>query len=125
AFIQPGITTKAEVIENLGTPSFDMPEIRLIGYPWREVDYDLFWFAASNVGFFGAVTPLISYSYVLFVTFDDQDRVLASKIEKTLGTRITPIQELARDWVKQQGIVVSRPPRKFVALEVPPDQAVL
>src|SRR5258706_1461394 len=38
AFIKPGATTKAEVIENLGQPTWEAPSERVISYLWETTD---------------------------------------------------------------------------------------
>lgn len=37
AFIQPGITSRAEVVENLGPPLLDLPDIRVSAYSWGKL----------------------------------------------------------------------------------------
>jgi hypothetical protein len=37
AFIQPGVTTRAEVIENLGPPLMELPDIGVVAYSWGKL----------------------------------------------------------------------------------------
>jgi hypothetical protein len=37
AFIQPGVTTRAEVLENLGQPLIDIPDLNVAAYSWGKM----------------------------------------------------------------------------------------
>jgi hypothetical protein len=37
AFIQPGVTTRSEVVENLGTPLLELKDPRAVAYSWGKV----------------------------------------------------------------------------------------
>ena len=50
SFIKPGRTTRAEVIQKLGEPSLDMPELDLIAYTWAQVDYHLVLILVGSTG---------------------------------------------------------------------------
>jgi len=37
AFIQPGVTTRTDVVENLGTPLLDLKDARALAYSWGKM----------------------------------------------------------------------------------------
>src|SRR6516225_12350562 len=37
AFIQPGVTTRADVVENLGKPLLELNDPRVVAYSWGKV----------------------------------------------------------------------------------------
>ena len=37
AFIQPGVTTRSEIVENLGTPLLELKEPRVVAYSWGKL----------------------------------------------------------------------------------------
>src|SRR5712692_11161153 len=122
---KPGVTTKAEIIEKFGAPQFELPDLRLIAYEWDQVDYQvLYLVVGAGYGAVGDVTdPKVPHA--LFVAFDQKDRVLAFSLEKIGIWRRRPIQQAAREWAKRQGLAVPDLPPRFVALDIPTNQAVL
>ena len=123
SLIKPGITTRAQVIQKLGEPNLDMPELHLIAYSWAQTDYNLYWVAAGSAppGIAGGELPM-PQPHVFFVAFDQEERVLAFGVAKK-GSRL--IQEAARDWEQQEGLAVPPLPSGFVAHDVPSGQSVL
>ena len=114
-FIQPRVTTRAEVIQKLGQPNMEMPELGVIAYVGEE-DNGI----ALGIAYGGA-------AQALFVAFDQNNRVIAYKLEKDYEglSGQTPIQEAARDWIKSRGKSVPSLPSRFVEHDVPPGQALL
>src|ERR1700730_12719796 len=65
SFIKPGTTTRAEVIQKLGEPSLDMPEIDLIAYSWTQVDYHLVLVLVGSTGVWGTIGTRSSPTFSL------------------------------------------------------------
>jgi hypothetical protein len=120
---KPGVTTKAQIIERLGTPQVELPDLRLIAYEWDQVDYQMLYLLVG-MKVVGGVKD-VKGPHAFFVAFDQKDRVRAYSFEKIGLWRGTPIQEAAREWAKGQGIVVPDLSTGFAALDVPTGQAVL
>ena len=45
---KPGVTTKVEIIQKLGTPQVELPDLRVIAYEWDQVDYHVLWILAGS-----------------------------------------------------------------------------
>lgn len=124
--IKIGQTTRAQIIQALGQPNVDMPELRVIAYLWEQVDYHvLLILLGPNGAGGGEIGGPIPYAF--FVAFDQSGRVSSYELEKsrkgTFGW--TSIQEAARDWARTQGVAVPDLPSGFVAREIPTGQALL
>lgn len=73
SFITPGITTKQEVLENLGSPLFDLEGGRLIAYYWEttgQLKASFFWFGREG----GEIGPK-QKQWAFCVAFDVSGRV--------------------------------------------------
>jgi hypothetical protein len=84
-FIQPGVTTRAEVIAKLGRDYAALPHERVIGYSWELEGGNLVcWAVVAGPGGEGGganVIPLGGWR-ALFIAFDDAGRVRATAFKK-------------------------------------------
>lgn len=96
AFLVPGVTTKAEVLERLGKPALIWENARLFAYPWEMRQGILFWAAgAYYTGAFG-MTDLPKH-YLLVVRFDEEERVQRfSRLVRPWGESFA---EVVREWL--------------------------
>jgi len=122
--LKAGVTTKAEIIQKLGTPQLELPDLRLIAYEWNQVDYQLLWILVGGYSAAGGAEE-IKLPHAFFAAFDQGDRVLVFDFEKLSLWRNRPIQEAAREWAKRQGLAVPDLPPRFVPLDTPSGQAAL
>lgn len=82
---QVGVTTKEDVMLQLGEPDYATEDGRRIGYAWTRVKG--WWFVgAYYTGAAGEVTR----SYLLRLTFDDENRLAGSDLLKQWGDGVSP-----------------------------------
>ena len=89
ARLEPGVTTKEEVLFKLEEPDFASEDGQRIGYAWTKVK--AIWFVAS---YSTATGGEIQRSYVLEAAFDASNRVSRVRLLKTWGPGVTPGREL-------------------------------
>ena len=83
--LKPGETTKEEVFLMLGEPDFVSQDGRHIGYVWHKVK------AIIAVGGYGAgAVGESEKSYLLQISFDDNNRVSRSDLVEKWGTDVPP-----------------------------------
>ena len=110
AFIQPGVTTRSEVVENLGTPLLELQEPHVIAYSWGRLRVT----AASkpigqdvNIGtrpMDYAVGPAPSQEgglvetkrWVCCIALDSNNRV--TRFEKLRLESVPSLEEAVRQW---------------------------
>lgn len=73
--IVPGVTTRAEVLERFHEPDVAFGDLRVIGYKWEKLDYKIYWALGSYTGGAAGIAN-IGTRYVMFVTFNNYDKVL-------------------------------------------------
>ena len=120
-----GVTSRTEVIKQLGDPKFEMLEPHIIGYPWEEIGGYLPWFVFGGYSGAGGVAVATRPEY-FFVAFDKNDYVSAWGVYgQAEAAWIQPVQEYARAWAQNEGLAVPEPAAGFVAGNVPQRQAVV
>lgn len=72
ATLQPGTTTKEEILLRLGEPDWKSPEDRQIGYAWSKVK--AVWFVG---GYYSAAGGEISQGSELRLSFDADDKLVS------------------------------------------------
>lgn len=73
-FIEQGITSKSEIIDQLGLPDIHLIDKNIFAYNWQTRQAIMIWaIAAGYSGSFGAVD--IPKNYVLLIRFDAEDIV--------------------------------------------------
>jgi hypothetical protein len=107
AFIEPGVTTRAEVVENLGPPLLDLPDARVSAYSWGRVrvsgsqpvvrDDRL---EPRTMGYY-STTPSTwqeseSRRWAYAIAWDENNRVMRTERIKVEG--ITTLERTVREW---------------------------
>jgi hypothetical protein len=118
-FIQPGVTTRSNVLSALGAPTESFADIGVIAYAWEERTHHVAW-----AGFGGGGHQLFGKPLCLLLEFDSADRVRRCEtVERGLhGT----IRSRAVAWAKAGGNAAALTlPTRFAAVPVPSDQAVI
>jgi hypothetical protein len=111
AFIQPGTTTRSDVIENLGTPLLELKEPRVVAYSWGKVRatgnrsssavYDDA-MRNRNMAYSSIPEPVEETGLVetrrwlCCVGFDDKDRV--TRVEKLKLEGAGSLEQRVRQW---------------------------
>ncbi len=111
-FVHLGVTPRDTVIERLGAPILEFPDIRTVAYPWQVVYAKMPWV----IPFGGAGIQDLGRYDVLLVAFDANDRVLAYDLDHRHGGTI---RSHALRWVERARLDVPRPPARFVATPIP------
>jgi len=118
AFIQPGITTRNDVMRGLGQPSLEFEDQRIVAYTW-EMFMGYFawgaWFQNWNIE--------MGKPYVLLIAFDGNDRVV--RFETKARWPFDTIQEHALKWAQREGLNIPIPPTEFTVKEIPSGQSVI
>jgi hypothetical protein len=110
AFIKPGVTSRAELVENLGPPLFEMKNPHVVAYTWGKVRPTASRSSANvevmqpqdRLGYptappSGEESGLIeSRRWIYCVALDDQDRVQRSETVKLEGE--TSLGNAVRRW---------------------------
>ena len=120
--IQPGVTTRSEVIQLLGEPALDLPAHRIIAYRWEALIGYVPWVMGYGYSGRGGVGETHA-SYLLLVAFDANDRVV--KVEKTTQSPWDSPSEHALQWAKGEGLVGPTAPAVFTARGVPSGESLL
>jgi hypothetical protein len=122
-FIKAGVTSRTEVIQKLGEPSFEMAKPHIIGYSWEEVEGYMPWLVGGGYSVIGGVVTLPA-PHNFFVAFDREDRASVWGVYGVYESwSVRPIQDYARSWAQHEGLAVTGPGAIFMARDVPPGQA--
>jgi len=120
--IQPGVTTRSEVIHLLGEPSLELPAPRIIAYQWEALIGYVPWVIGYGYSGRGGVDA-VHQSYALLIAFDANDRVV--KFEKTTHWPWDSVSEHALKWAEGEGLVGPTAPALFTARVVPSGESLL
>jgi hypothetical protein len=82
--LQPGVSTRADVLLALGEPDFSSEDGGRLGYAWTKVK--AIWFVG---GYGGGAAGEALRSYVLEVTFDPESRMRTIGLLKEWGPAVT------------------------------------
>jgi hypothetical protein len=109
AFVQPGVTTRAEVLENLGTPLLELKDPRVIAYSWGKMratggkpvvtDETM---RARDMGYNPMPEPLEETGlvetrrWVFCIALDGQERV--TRVGKIKLENAGSLEKAVRDW---------------------------
>lgn len=120
-FINPGITTRDEVISKLGKPAVDLRDLRILMYPWTELKSQ--W--VGVVPGFIWTAPLTA-SWVLFVATDENGRVTHFGFQELKGSMSTPtVISEARDWAEAEQVALPSASTSFSPMAIPEGKAIL
>ncbi len=120
AFIMPGRTRREDVIQQLGQPYAELPDLQIMAYTWEVHAGEVIW---AFYGGAGASTPVYKY-YRLLIAFDAADRVVTfEKMESKWPWE--SVRDLALKWAETQDLVLPKAASIFVAQEIAPGQSAL
>jgi hypothetical protein len=107
AFLTPNVTTKAEVIEHLGSPNVIWEEAQLFSYDWTVRGGVLLWAVA---GYYSADAGMedLPKPYSLLIQFDDHGRL--RRFEKASHPAFQSYGNFLKEWVSEGDKAV---PSKF------------
>jgi hypothetical protein len=113
AFIEPGVTKRSEVVENLGPPLFELQEPRVAAYSWgrlratgsrpaiREQSFE-----NRRMGYNTTLTPppedsglMESRRWICCLALDQEDRVLRVETIRLEGN--ISLEEAVRQWASR------------------------
>lgn len=107
-FIQVGKTTRAEVIDHLGTNYVSLPRERAIAYPFETGGVSFEWYKVVWLGFVVMTdktdvetSPTGSYWQAFFLAFDDHAVVQAVRFER-LSMNNQSLDEQLDQWAAAQ-----------------------
>ena len=122
AFIKEGVTSRSEVIQELGSPDIDFKDLRTIAYTWEVVGAYMPWFFGYGYSGAGGVEK-IGKPYVLLIAFDKDE--LVSNFEIKQRWPLDTVKGHAVKWIEREGLDVPEPPNSFDKLVIPKGQAVI
>lgn len=114
--------SRKEVIADLGNPTIELNDLRILVYPWIEHKGDWLLFAFSYTGGVAVTTPR-QEDWALLVAFDDKDRVTDTGLVKKKPS--DSINTTARTWAEARGVDIPPPSPSFSLLSVPTDKALV
>ena len=80
-FIEPGVTCKSEIIDQLGDPDIHLVDTNIFAYNWRTRKAIMLW--AVGYGYSGAFGAMdIPDDHVLLIAFDQEDTVKKYQVTK-------------------------------------------
>jgi hypothetical protein len=114
AFIEPGATTRADLIENLGPPLLALPDLRVVAYSWGKVRLvagraPVQGGVQSNYGEGYNIGPTVpdepgrveSRRWIYCVALDENDRVTRHGPMELTGA--TSLEKAVRAWAERAG----------------------
>jgi len=114
--------SREEVISDLGKPTIELKELRILVYSWIEHKGDWLIFGVGYVtGVAGSFPRHEDWS--LLVAFDDQDRVTHAGLVKKKSSE--SINTTARNWAEAQGINIPPLQTTFALSSVPVGKSLL
>lgn len=96
--INPGITTKFEIVELLGNPDVLWLDENVFAYKWKMIWALMPWIVPAGYGVVGGCEEF-TIDYVLLVQFDLNDRVV--RFEQIKRPMFTSYGELLENWAQQ------------------------
>ncbi len=95
SFLIPNVTTKDEVIQELGNPNVIWEDARIFSYNWEKRQGILFWAVGGYGGGAGGMTD-IPKRYHLLIQFDEQDRV--QHFERSVRALTQSYADFLKEW---------------------------
>ena len=96
SFLQPGVTTKADVIRHLGEPTVFWEDERIFAYDWKMLQAVMPWVIGGPYSAVAGV-EMIGKKYILLIQFDQDDRL--TRFEKTVRSPFDSYGDHLIDWV--------------------------
>jgi hypothetical protein len=110
AFIQPGVTMRAEVVENLGPPLLELKDLRVVAYSWGKLratgsrapeQQGLQTGSMGNAG--GPPSDdsglVETRRWICCIALDDKDRV--TRVERVAMEGATSLENAVRQWANR------------------------
>jgi hypothetical protein len=114
--------SREEVISNLGKPTIELKDLRILVYPWIEHKGDWLIFGIGYVTGAGGSTYR-QEDWSLLVAFDDKERVAHAGLVKKKSSE--SINTTARNWAEAQGINIPPLQTTFALSSVPIGKSLL
>ena len=118
AFIKPSMTSRDEVIANLGVPTFDLSDLRILAYAWTEPGG--VWVGVIP---FGVFTVPRTADWALLVAIDENNRVARLGIDQRPWSDTVISQ--ARKWAEAQQVRLPPVRTSFDPLPIPEEKPVI
>ena len=99
ASIEPGKTTKSEIIESLGNPDVLWLDENIFAYNWKTVWAIMPWVIAGGYQAAGGIEEFTK-DYVLLIQFGQNDRV--ARFERLKRSMFTSYGQMLRSWANQK-----------------------
>ncbi len=93
--IEPGKTTKSEIIERLGNPDVLWLDENIFAYNWKTVWAIMPWFVAGGYQAAGGIEEFTK-DYVLLIQFDQNDSV--ARFERLKRSMFTSYGAMLKSW---------------------------
>ena len=97
--INPGITTKTEIVDVLGEPDVVWLDENIFAYNWKMRWAIMPWVIAGGYSAVGGIEEFTK-DYVLLIQFDHNDRVV--RFERIKRSMFTSYGEMLENWTKQE-----------------------
>lgn len=123
ASFKVGESTRQEVLESLGAPTFDIREYNTIVYTWLQ--HGGSYFLIAGAGYAGAIGSFRAYNpHSVVLAFDKHDKLAAAEnVEWRFVTG--SMVERTRTWLTDSKLPVPDSPEHFKPVAVPDDGAVI
>ncbi len=96
-FLSAGVTTKQDVVDNLGDPDLIWEDANLFGYDWVMRQGILLWAVGMGYGGAGGAEDIPKH-YSLLIQFDEHDRV--QRFERAIRPAMKSYGDFLKDWVR-------------------------
>lgn len=99
AFLVPDVTTKEEVIRNLGNPNVIWEDARVFAYDWVVRQGILVWAVGGGYQGYAGIED-IPKRYSFLIQFDEHDRV--QSFEKVVRPSLQSYGDFLTEWVRNR-----------------------
>ena len=124
--IQPGMTTREEIVERLGEPDWQFDDIGIIAYRWTKQEWNnvMIWLAPYPSS--GGISEFeTGRSYILFFLFDIDQKLTAHEIVKQSTWPGSTVRKEARNWAGKQGVLLPHCAKGFISPNIPKNRSVI
>jgi hypothetical protein len=116
--VLPTLTTRNEVIAQLGVPPMDLMGMRMLVYPWVSLKRNWLTIFATPQGI-GAMTLPQTDNTALFVAVDDGGKVVKLGFAEQLKSDGFSIVNRARRWAAENKVSVPARSRGYTPVDIP------
>jgi len=116
--LQTSAASREQVIRALGEPTMEFTDLRVLGYQWTGLEWNVYWVLIVGRGDAGCSETTIRRR--LWLAFDDQNRLAHWQLTRQPTTTIRTEWEQARTWRESLSPPLSSPPPRHFEPRHPP-----